>query len=127
MALALPYMSVHSSGETPLLCREQLARLSVHVEIASRINREIDDRALIVLGKLEQDLVFGDATSKEVIQFLQDHAAIPANDKVPLFTLVFHCAGRVCMCRAPLCKAYETKPGDPHAVVAVMPFQGLLF
>ncbi|KAK9906798.1 hypothetical protein WJX75_008240 [Coccomyxa subellipsoidea] len=61
--------------------REQLARLSVHVELASRINREIDDRALIVLGKLEQDLVFGDATSKEVIQFLQDYQHIPATDK----------------------------------------------
>ena len=56
----------------------------MHVELASRINREIDDRALIVLGKLEQDLVFGDATSKEVIQFLQDYQHIPATDKVLL-------------------------------------------
>ncbi|BDA46397.1 probable protein transport Sec1a [Coccomyxa sp. Obi] len=61
--------------------REQLAKLSVHVEIGSRINREIDERALIELGKLEQDLVFGDATSKEVIQFLSNHASIPSTDK----------------------------------------------
>ncbi len=54
----------------------------MHVEIGSRINREIDERALIELGKLEQDLVFGDATSKEVIQFLSNHASIPATDKV---------------------------------------------
>lgn len=54
----------------------------MHVEIASRINREIDERALIELGKLEQDLVFGDATSKEVIQFLSNRAMIPASDKV---------------------------------------------
>ncbi len=56
----------------------------MHVEIGSRINREIDERALIELGKLEQDLVFGDATSKEVIQFLSNRASIPATDKVLL-------------------------------------------
>jgi syntaxin-binding protein 1 len=64
------------------MCREQLARLSVHVEIASRINRAIDERALVELGKLEQDLVYGEATSKEVITFLSTRPAVPASDKV---------------------------------------------
>ncbi len=62
--------------------REQLARLAVHVEIASRINKAIEERALVALGKLEQDLVFGDATSKEVIAFLAAHGATPAREKV---------------------------------------------
>lgn len=54
------------------------------MELASRINRAIDERALEELGTLEQDLVYGDATSKEVITFLsnKDNAgALPA-DKV---------------------------------------------
>ena len=66
-------------------CREQLGKLYAHVELASRINRAIDERALEELGTLEQDLVYGDATSKEVITFLsnKDNAgALPA-DKVP--------------------------------------------
>ena len=80
----------------------------MHVELASRINREIDDRALIVLGKLEQDLVFGDATSKEVIQFLQDYQHIPATDKVLLtypnlssVTLALNCLCRAAQCCQP--------------------------
>ena len=62
--------------------REQLARLAVHVEIASRINKATEERALTTLGKLEQDLVFGDATSKEVIAFLAAHGNTPAQEKV---------------------------------------------
>lgn len=56
------------------------------MELASRINRAIDERALDELGTLEQDLVYGDATSREVITFLsnRDNAgALPA-DKVAL-------------------------------------------
>ena len=67
-----------------VLGREQLGKLYAHVELASRINRAIDERALEELGTLEQDLVYGDATSKEVITFLsnKDNAgALPA-DKV---------------------------------------------
>ena len=67
-------------------CREQLAKLYAHVELASRINRAIDERALEELGTLEQDLVYGDATSREVITFLSNRdnsGALPA-DKVAL-------------------------------------------
>ena len=54
------------------------------MELASRINKAIDERALEELGTLEQDLVYGDASSKEIIGFLsnRDNAgALPA-DKV---------------------------------------------
>ncbi|KAL4443933.1 hypothetical protein ABPG75_011670 [Micractinium tetrahymenae] len=64
--------------------RDQLSKLAAHVEIASKLNGRIDSDALAELGKLEQDLVYGDATSKEVIAFLTANQAIPAADKVRL-------------------------------------------
>ncbi|KAK9819584.1 hypothetical protein WJX72_000024 [[Myrmecia] bisecta] len=65
--------------------REQLAKLSVHVEIASKINKLLDEKNLTDLGKLEQDLVFGDATSKEVITYLSSSGqALSAEDKTRL-------------------------------------------
>lgn len=64
--------------------RDRLAKLGAHVEIASRLNALIDGNQLTELGKLEQDLVYGDATSKEVIAFLTTNQAIPALDKVRL-------------------------------------------
>jgi syntaxin-binding protein 1 len=59
----------------------------VHIELAGRINAALDERDLVDLGKLEQDLVFGDATSKEVINFLSNHAAVPATDKARMQAL----------------------------------------
>lgn len=64
--------------------REQLSRLSVHVEIASKINQIIDAKDLTDLGKLEQDLVFGDATSKEIITYISTNQKMSAEDKVRL-------------------------------------------
>ena len=52
------------------------------MEIASKLNHLIDENQLAELGKLEQDLVYGDATSKEVIAFLTANQSIPAADKV---------------------------------------------
>lgn len=67
---------------SPCPCREQLSQLSVHVEIASKINRIIEEKNLTELGKLEQDLVFGDATSKEVITYLSANQNLLPEDKV---------------------------------------------
>lgn len=50
---------------------EQIDKLSLHVEIAGKINRIIRELGLRELGQLEQDLVFGDAGTKEVINFLR--------------------------------------------------------
>ncbi|CAN1333125.1 SNARE-interacting protein KEULE [Linum perenne] len=49
---------------------EQIDKLSLHVEIAGKVNRVIRDSGLRDLGQLEQDLVFGDAGTKEVIKYL---------------------------------------------------------
>lgn len=62
--------------------REQLSRLSVHVEIASKINKIIEAKDLTDVGKLEQDLVFGDATSKEIITYISANQKMSAEDKV---------------------------------------------
>ncbi|PSC68723.1 SM Sec1-family [Micractinium conductrix] len=64
--------------------RDQLSKLAAHVEIASRLNSAIDAHALTDVGKLEQDLVYGDCTSKEVIALLTANPHIPAVDKVRL-------------------------------------------
>ena len=69
-------------------CREQLAQLSVHADIASRLNRLIDEKFLVEMGKLEQDLVYGNATSKEVVTFLGYHQQLPTEDKVQSFCLM---------------------------------------
>ncbi|XP_073220764.1 SNARE-interacting protein KEULE-like isoform X3 [Cicer arietinum] len=49
---------------------EQMDKLSLHVELAGNINRIIRESGLRELGQLEQDIVFGDATMKDVIKFL---------------------------------------------------------
>ena len=54
----------------------------MHVEIASKINQIIDAKDLTDLGKLEQDLVFGDATSKEIITYISTNQKMSAEDKV---------------------------------------------
>jgi syntaxin-binding protein 1 len=64
--------------------RDQLTQLGAHVELASLLNRSIDLHRLADLGKLEQDLVFGDATSKEVIAFLSANQTLPDADKLRL-------------------------------------------
>ncbi|XWS77206.1 hypothetical protein CRYUN_Cryun01aG0241700 [Craigia yunnanensis] len=50
---------------------EIVEKLSLHVEIAGTINKLIREMGLRELGQLEQDLVFGDAGAKDVINFLR--------------------------------------------------------
>lgn len=71
-------------SEALWLRREQLAQLSLHADMASKLNRIIDERALVEMGKLEQDLVYGNATSKEVVTFLGYHQSLPTPEKVCL-------------------------------------------
>lgn len=41
------------------------------LQIAGKINKIIREQELREIGQLEQDLVFGDAGTKELIQFLR--------------------------------------------------------
>ncbi|KAL6536528.1 STXBP unc-18 S1 [Orobanche gracilis] len=50
---------------------EQIEKLSLHVDIAGKINKIIRESGLKEVGQLEQDLVFGDAESKDLKKFLR--------------------------------------------------------
>ncbi|THG19433.1 hypothetical protein TEA_021952 [Camellia sinensis var. sinensis] len=50
---------------------EQMDKLSLHVDIAGKVNNIIKEMGLRDIGQLEQDLVFGDAGTKDVINFLR--------------------------------------------------------
>ncbi|KAK8538085.1 hypothetical protein V6N12_044223 [Hibiscus sabdariffa] len=67
---------------------EQIDKLSLHVEIAGKINRIIRDQGLRELGQLEQDLVFGDAGMKDVIKFLSTNEAASRENKLRLLMIL---------------------------------------
>lgn len=46
------------------------------MQIAGKLNKIIRDMGLRELGQLEQDLVFGDAGIKEVINFLRKNQVL---------------------------------------------------
>ncbi|CAA0831490.1 SNARE-interacting protein KEULE [Striga hermonthica] len=50
---------------------EQIEKLSLHVDIAGKLNKIIRESGLKEVGQLEQDLVFGDAGTKDLINFLR--------------------------------------------------------
>ena len=64
--------------------REQLKRLGLHVHIATKLNTLSKQMGLHEIGKLEQDLVYGNATSKEVIKLLGARTHMKEEDKVRL-------------------------------------------
>lgn len=43
------------------------------IQIAGKLNRIIRESSLKEIGQLEQDLVFGDAGTKDLINFLRVH------------------------------------------------------
>ncbi|XP_057531436.1 protein transport Sec1a-like [Amaranthus tricolor] len=69
---------------------EQMEKLSLHVEIAGKINKIIRDMELRDLGQLEQDIVFGDAATKEIITFLRAHQDAPSENKLRLL-MIYAC------------------------------------
>ncbi|XP_031269702.1 protein transport Sec1a [Pistacia vera] len=69
---------------------EQVDKLSLHVEIAGKINQIIRDTGLRELGQLEQDLVFGDAGAKDVINFLRTKQESTPENKLRLL-LIYAC------------------------------------
>ncbi|CAL0312938.1 unnamed protein product [Lupinus luteus] len=67
---------------------EQIDKLSLHVEIAGKINRIIRELDLRELGQLEQDLVFGDAGMKEVIKFFTTKEDTTRENKLRLIMIL---------------------------------------
>ncbi|KAK6947649.1 Sec1-like protein [Dillenia turbinata] len=66
---------------------EQIDKLSLHVEIAGKINRIIRELGLREIGQLEQDLVFGDAGTKELINFLRAKEDVTRENKLRLLMI----------------------------------------
>ncbi|KAK7829013.1 protein transport Sec1a [Quercus suber] len=66
---------------------EQVEKISLHVEIAGKVNRVIREMGLRELGQLEQDLVFGDAGAKDVINFLRTKQDATPENKLRLLMI----------------------------------------
>ncbi|KAJ9549845.1 hypothetical protein OSB04_022388, partial [Centaurea solstitialis] len=66
---------------------EQIDKLSLHVDIAAKINKIIRETGLKEVGQLEQDLVFGDAGTKEVINFLRTKPDATRENKLRLLMI----------------------------------------
>ncbi|XP_028553132.1 SNARE-interacting protein KEULE isoform X2 [Dendrobium catenatum] len=66
---------------------EQLDKLSLHIEIAGKINELIRELGLREIGKLEQDLVFGDAGTKDLISFLKAKQEVTPENKIRLLMI----------------------------------------
>ncbi|PWA44801.1 sec1/munc18-like (SM) proteins superfamily [Artemisia annua] len=66
---------------------EQIDKLSLHIDIAAKINKIIRELGLKQVGQLEQDLVFGDAGTKEVINFLKTKPDAPCEIKLRLLMI----------------------------------------
>ncbi|XP_044505019.1 SNARE-interacting protein KEULE-like isoform X13 [Mangifera indica] len=67
---------------------EQIEKLSLHVEIAGKVNKIIREFGLIELGQLEQNLVFGAVGMKDVIKFLATKEDITSANKLRLLMIL---------------------------------------
>ncbi|KAI7732338.1 hypothetical protein M8C21_000348 [Ambrosia artemisiifolia] len=66
---------------------EQKEKLSLHADIAAKIHSIRRKTGLNDVGKLEQDLVYGDAGTKDVINFLKEQMDIPHEYKMRLLMI----------------------------------------
>ncbi|KAG8058845.1 hypothetical protein GUJ93_ZPchr0002g24050 [Zizania palustris] len=66
---------------------DQIDKLSLHVEIAGKLNSIIREQGLRDVGQLEQDLVFGDAGSKEIINFFRTQLGVSHENKLRLMMI----------------------------------------
>ncbi|KDO67950.1 hypothetical protein CISIN_1g0060291mg [Citrus sinensis] len=67
---------------------DQIDKLSLHVEIAGKINKIIRELRLRELGQLEQDLVFGDAGLKDVVKFFTTNEDVSRENKLRLLMIL---------------------------------------
>jgi syntaxin-binding protein 1 len=63
---------------------DQMDKLSLHVEIADKLFEIIKQQQLKDVGQFEQDLVFGDAGTKELIDFFRTRRDISRENKLRL-------------------------------------------
>ncbi|KAK3033696.1 hypothetical protein RJ639_033920, partial [Escallonia herrerae] len=66
---------------------EQTEKLSIHADIAAKLNRLVGELGLKELGQLEQDLVFGDAGTDEVLNYLGTKPDVTSENKLRLLMI----------------------------------------
>ncbi|TVU12758.1 hypothetical protein EJB05_46428 [Eragrostis curvula] len=66
---------------------DQVEKLTLHIEIAGKINKFIREYGLRDIGQLEQDLVFGDAGAKEMISTLRSMQDMSPENKLRLLII----------------------------------------
>eukprot|EP00245_Coleochaete_scutata_P005277 TRINITY_DN18717_c0_g1_i1.p1 TRINITY_DN18717_c0_g1~~TRINITY_DN18717_c0_g1_i1.p1 ORF type:complete len:662 (+),score=131.15 TRINITY_DN18717_c0_g1_i1:190-2175(+) len=67
--------------------REQLDKLGLHIHIATVLNEKIQQEGLTQIGTVEQDMVYGDASSKELINLFGSKPNMSPEDKVRLLAI----------------------------------------
>ncbi|KAL3680564.1 hypothetical protein R1sor_023520 [Riccia sorocarpa] len=67
--------------------QDELEKLSLHIHIATTLNKIIKDDGLNELSDLEQNLVFGGASSKEMIKILQTRQDLSVENRVRLLMI----------------------------------------
>eukprot|EP00210_Caulerpa_lentillifera_P003581 g3416.t1 len=65
--------------------RDVLSNMTLHVDITGDLFKITNDRKLKEIGELEQDLVYGDKHSKDIISLLTTEQNLTAEDKMRLF------------------------------------------
>lgn len=63
--------------------RAQLALLGAHTALAARVGAAVDAGGLVEVGRLEEGLAFGEATSRDLIAFLAGPPAAAASSPAP--------------------------------------------
>lgn len=67
--------------------RDQIDKLSVHIHIATLLHHKIRQDGLKDIGNLEQEFVYGDATTKELIGILNANPEMSAGCKLRLLMI----------------------------------------
>nr|PNR37156.1 hypothetical protein PHYPA_020263 [Physcomitrium patens] len=67
--------------------QDQIDKLSLHIHIATTINDQIKKDGLNDIGKLEQDLVYGEATSKDILSMIDSKQGMSQDNKLRLLLI----------------------------------------
>jgi syntaxin-binding protein 1 len=67
--------------------RDQIDKLSLHIHIATMLNNKIRQDGLTDIGNLEQEFVYGDATTKELIGILNSNPEMSSECKLRLLMI----------------------------------------
>ncbi|KAG0576062.1 hypothetical protein KC19_5G052300 [Ceratodon purpureus] len=67
--------------------QDQIDKLSLHIHIATTINEKVKKESLDDIGKLEQDFVYGEATSKDLLSMISSKQGMTQDNKLRLLLI----------------------------------------